>query len=66
MKLFRSHNPNYKDGCQLRDFVYVKDVVNVCLFLMTDKPNSGIYNLAQNQPRVRLQAPEMYAPELTN
>ena len=32
MKLFRSHNPKYKDGEQLRDFVYVKDVVNVCYF----------------------------------
>ncbi|MCC6691339.1 MAG: NAD-dependent epimerase/dehydratase family protein, partial [Bacteroidia bacterium] len=29
VKLFRSHNPNYKDGEQLRDFVYVKDVVDV-------------------------------------
>lgn len=49
MKLFRSHNPNYKDGCQLRDFVYVKDVVNVCMFLMSDKPNSGIYNLGSGK-----------------
>ena len=54
MKLFRSHNPNYKDGCQLRDFVYVKDVVNVCLFLMTDKPNSGIYNLGSGKARTFL------------
>jgi ADP-L-glycero-D-manno-heptose 6-epimerase len=34
MKLFRSHNPNFKDGEQMRDFVYVKDVVEVCMFLM--------------------------------
>ena len=34
MKLFRSHRPDYKDGEQLRDFVYVKDVCDVCLFLM--------------------------------
>ena len=54
MKLFRSHNPNYKDGCQLRDFVYVKDVVNVCLFLMTDKPTSGIYNLGSGKARTFL------------
>jgi ADP-L-glycero-D-manno-heptose 6-epimerase len=54
MKLFRSHNPNYKDGCQLRDFVYVKDVVNVCMFLMTDKPNSGIYNLGSGKARTFL------------
>ena len=54
MRLFRSHNPNYKDGCQLRDFVYVKDVVNVCLFLMTDKPTSGIYNLGSGKARTFL------------
>jgi ADP-L-glycero-D-manno-heptose 6-epimerase len=54
MKLFRSHNPNYKDGCQLRDFVYVKDVVNVCLFLMQSKPNSGIYNLGSGKARTFL------------
>lgn len=54
MKLFRSHNPNYKDGCQLRDFVYVKDVVNVCMFLMLDKPNSGIYNLGSGKARTFL------------
>ena len=54
MKLFRSHNPNYKDGCQLRDFVYVKDVVNVCMFLMTDKPTSGIYNLGSGKARTFL------------
>ena len=51
MKLFRSHNPNYTDGGQLRDFVYVKDVVEVCLFLMEKKPNSGIYNLGSGKAR---------------
>ena len=34
MKLFKSHNPKYKDGEQLRDFVYVKDVVDVLVFMM--------------------------------
>ena len=37
MKLFRSHNPEYKDGEQLRDFVYVKDVVEVLTFMMREK-----------------------------
>lgn len=54
MKLFRSHNPEYKDGEQLRDFVYVKDVVNVCLFLMNQKPQSGIYNLGSGNARTFL------------
>ena len=34
VKLFRSHNKNYKDGEQLRDFVYVKDVINAIVFLI--------------------------------
>ncbi len=54
MKLFRSHNPDYADGCQLRDFVYVKDVVDVCLFLMEKRPMSGIYNLGSGKARTFL------------
>lgn len=54
MKLFRSHNPEYKDGEQLRDFVYVKDVVNVCHFLMEAEPESGIYNLGSGKARTFL------------
>lgn len=54
MKLFRSHNPEYKDGEQLRDFVYVKDVVNVCQFLMEKRPASGIYNLGSGKARTFL------------
>lgn len=51
MKLFRSHNSNYSDGGQLRDFVYVKDVVEVCLFLKEKQPESGIYNLGTGTAR---------------
>lgn len=51
VKLFRSHNPNYTDGGQLRDFVYVKDVVNVIWFLFSKKPNNGIYNLGSGKAR---------------
>ncbi len=54
MKLFRSHNPNYSDGGQLRDFIYVKDVVGVCLFLMENTPESGIYNLGTGTARTFL------------
>lgn len=54
MNLFRSHNPNYTDGGQLRDFVYVKDVVEVCLFLMEEQPTSGIYNLGSGKARTFL------------
>ena len=45
MQLFRSHNPNFEDGMQLRDFVYVKDVVSVILHLFDNKPESGLYNV---------------------
>ncbi|HYW96868.1 MAG TPA: ADP-glyceromanno-heptose 6-epimerase [Bacteroidales bacterium] len=45
MKLFRSHNPHYPDGEQLRDFVYVKDVVDVMYFFMLNRKAPGIYNL---------------------
>ena len=51
MKLFASHNPKYKDGEQLRDFVYVKDVASVCLFLMAQKAENGLYNLGTGQAR---------------
>ncbi|MFT7344620.1 MAG: ADP-L-glycero-D-manno-heptose 6-epimerase [Lentimonas sp.] len=54
MRLFRSHNPNYKDGEQLRDFVYVKDVVEVCLFLKEEEPHNGIYNLGSGKARTFL------------
>ena len=51
MQLFRSHNPNYKDGEQLRDFVYVKDVAKVCQFLQDQQPESGLYNLGSGKAR---------------
>lgn len=54
MKLFRSHNPKYRDGEQLRDFVYVKDVTEVCFFLMLHRKNSGIYNLGTGKARTFL------------
>ena len=54
MKLFRSHNPEYKDGEQMRDFVFVKDVVDVCMFLMHHRKNSGIYNLGSGKARTFL------------
>lgn len=51
VKLFKSHKPDYKDGEQLRDFVYVKDVVNVLYFMMKEKPASGLYNLGTGKAR---------------
>lgn len=54
MKLFRSHNPKYKDGEQLRDFIYVKDVTEVCMFLLHHRKDSGIYNLGSGKARTFL------------
>jgi ADP-L-glycero-D-manno-heptose 6-epimerase len=54
MKLFRSHRSDYRDGEQMRDFVYVKDVVDVCSFLMHSRKRSGIFNLGSGQARTFL------------
>src|SRR5690554_2881516 len=51
MNLFRSHNEKYGDGEQKRDFIYVKDVHNICIFLMESKPESGLYNVGSGIAR---------------
>lgn len=51
VKLFKSHRSGFKDGEQLRDFVYVKDVIKVCYWLMEHQPASGIYNLGTGSAR---------------
>lgn len=51
VKLFKSHKPEFEDGEQLRDFVYVNDVVNVCYWMMNEKPASGLYNLGTGKAR---------------
>jgi ADP-L-glycero-D-manno-heptose 6-epimerase len=51
VKLFRSHNPDYEDGKQLRDFIYVKDVVDVLFFLMRRGKKPGLYNLGTGKAR---------------
>lgn len=51
MKLFKSHNINYKDGEQMRDFIYVMDVVDACYFLMHHRKDSGVYNLGSGEAR---------------
>jgi ADP-L-glycero-D-manno-heptose 6-epimerase len=54
IKLFRSHRPDYGDGMQLRDFIYVKDVTAVMYFFYTHRLHSGIYNLGTGQARTFL------------
>jgi ADP-L-glycero-D-manno-heptose 6-epimerase len=57
MKLFKSHHPDYTDGGQMRDFVYVKDVCNVIFWLLNHRnPSSnGIYNLGSGNAETFLE-----------
>ncbi len=54
MKLFRSHHPEFENGEQQRDFIYVKDVVQVLYWLMHHRDHSGIYNLGTGMARTFL------------
>src|SRR5450755_3989487 len=54
VKLFKSHRPDFKDGQQLRDFIYVKDILKVCYWLMENFeniPGNGLYNLGTGKAR---------------
>lgn len=45
MRLFRSHRPDYEHGEQSRDFIYVKDLLNVIDFMMHHSFENGLYNV---------------------
>jgi ADP-L-glycero-D-manno-heptose 6-epimerase len=49
LKLFQSHDARYQDGEQLRDFIYVDDVVAICLFFYRERPADGIYNVGTGE-----------------
>lgn len=56
VKLFKSHEEEYKDGKQLRDFIYVKDVIKICFWFMKmwlekSKSNNGIFNVGTGKAR---------------
>ena len=66
VKLFRSHRPDFKDGQQLRDFIYVKDIASVICFMISQQTTvnrqqtsstevhslkSGLYNLGTGKAR---------------
>ncbi len=51
MKLFRSHRPDFKDGEQARDFIYVRDVAAMVDFLLKNRPASGLYNIGTGRAR---------------
>ena len=51
VKLFKSYNPDYRDGEQLRDFIYVKDAVEVTLFFLENPQIKGIFNVGTGKAR---------------
>ena len=51
MNLFKSHKAEYKDGEQLRDFIYVKDVIDVMIWFMHNRNINGIFNLGTGKAR---------------
>lgn len=51
MQLFKSCHPDYKDGEQKRDFIYVKDAVEMTLFFLDKKKVGGIFNIGTGIPR---------------
>jgi len=51
LKLFKSQHPDYADGMQKRDFIYVMDVVDVIFKLLSERKSSGLYNLGTGQAR---------------
>ena len=55
VRLFRSHHPDYADGGQKRDFVYVKDCVDVMLWLMDHPEVNGLFNLGTGRAQTWLE-----------
>ncbi|MFC1770372.1 ADP-glyceromanno-heptose 6-epimerase [Candidatus Margulisiibacteriota bacterium] len=51
LKLFKSHRPDYKDGEQVRDFVYIKDCIEIMWWLFNNKNVTGIYNIGTGKSR---------------
>lgn len=51
VKLFKSLNPKYKDGEQLRDFIYIKDAVEMSLFFLDKSNINGLFNLGTGKSR---------------
>lgn len=50
MKLFKSYKPEYADGEQLRDFLYVKDAVDMVMFLFDTPKANGLFNVGSGKP----------------
>lgn len=55
VQLFKSHRPDYRDGEQQRDFLYVKDAVNMTLFLASQPLAGGLYNIGSGEAHTWLE-----------
>jgi len=51
VKLFKSRNPKYNDGEQMRDFIYIKDAVDMTLYFLKHKEKSGLFNVGSGKAR---------------
>lgn len=51
VKLFKSYHPDYRDGWQLRDFVWVGDCVDVVLWLLDHPEVGGLFNVGSGEAR---------------
>ncbi len=51
VNLFKSYNNEYKDGEQMRDFIYVKDAVDMTLFFLENREVSGLFNIGTGKAR---------------
>ena len=51
VSLFKSYNPNFRDGEQMRDFIYIKDAVDITLFIYEMKKATGIFNVGTGKAR---------------
>jgi ADP-L-glycero-D-manno-heptose 6-epimerase len=51
VSLFKSYKPEFGDGEQVRDFIYIKDAVDMTLFFLDNPKRNGIYNIGTGRPR---------------
>ncbi len=51
VRLFKSEKPEYKDGEQLRDFIYIKDAVDMTLYFLDKKDKNGLFNVGSGKAR---------------
>ncbi len=50
-QLFKSHNPDYSDGGQLRDFIYIDDCIDVMMWLLENEDVNGLFNCGTGKAR---------------